>query len=109
MKPLRFTAIVLMGLIGSIFCANADSNTGINPIATISTFNDSLGAAATLSLSLSLIGVAVFILFLLADKKPAKSEESADRCAGFEKERALHFVRSIRKRLHPTTSSPHGR
>jgi hypothetical protein len=109
MKPLRFTAIVLMGLMGSAFCANADSNTSINPIAAISTFNDSLGAAAILSLGLSLIGVAIFILFLIVDKKPAESEESAERTAGFEKERALHFVRFIRKSLHPTTSSPHGR
>jgi hypothetical protein len=104
MKPLRFTAIVL--LMGSIFCANADSNTGVNPIATISTFNDSLGAAATLSLSLSLVGVAVFVLSLLGHKKQADGEDTA---GSFEKGRVLRFVRPIRKSLHPTTSSPHGR
>jgi hypothetical protein len=84
MKPLHFAAIALLSLMCTT-CANADGNTGVNPIATIFTVNDSLSAAATLSLSLSLVGAAVFILGMLGHKKRADSTDSAARLSRLER------------------------
>ena len=78
-------AIVLLSVIASLFYASAKADVMTVNSLGISAVSDSLSAATTLSVSLSLVGAIVFILGMFVSKKRADTTESSAEWSKYDK------------------------